>query len=61
MLGDRLVIQESLFYQFRLDDHVPADYLLRTIDRWTGGFAVVTGDSPVGSGCDTPTQPRNHR
>ena len=24
-------------------------------------FAVVTGDSPVGSGCDTPTQPRNHR
>ena len=34
MLGDRLVIQESLFYQFRLDDHVPADYLLRAIDRF---------------------------
>jgi hypothetical protein len=34
MLGDRLLMQESLFYQFRLDDHVPADYLLRAIDRF---------------------------
>jgi len=29
MLGDRLVMQECLFYQFRLDDHVPADHMLR--------------------------------
>jgi Transposase and inactivated derivatives len=34
MLGDRLVMQESLFYQFRLDDHVPADHMLRAIDRF---------------------------
>jgi transposase len=34
MLGDRLVMQESLFYQFRLDDHVPADHMLRVIDRF---------------------------
>jgi transposase len=34
MLGDRLVMQESLFYQFRLDDHVPADHILRAIDRF---------------------------
>ena len=27
MMGDRLIRQESLFYQFRLDDHVPADHL----------------------------------
>ena len=34
MLGDRLVMQESLFYQFRLDDHVPANHMLRAIDRF---------------------------
>src|SRR5258708_19999033 len=27
-------MQESLFYQFWLDDHVPADHMLRTIDRF---------------------------
>lgn len=32
MMGDRLVVQESLFYQFRLDDHVPAGHMLRAID-----------------------------
>ena len=31
MMGDQLVMQESLFYQFRLDDHVPADHMLRAI------------------------------
>jgi transposase len=34
MMGDRLVMQESLFYRFRLDDHVPADHMLRAIDRF---------------------------
>jgi transposase len=34
MMGDRLVTQESLFYQFRLDDHIPADHMLRAIDRF---------------------------
>ena len=34
MMGDRLVMQESLFYQFRLDDHVPGDHMLRLIDRF---------------------------
>ena len=32
MMGDRLMMQERLFYQFRLDDHVPADHMLRAID-----------------------------
>ena len=27
-------MQESLFSQFRLDDHVPADHMLRAIDRF---------------------------
>ena len=34
MMDDRLVIQASLFYHFRLDDHVPADQMLRAIDRF---------------------------
>jgi hypothetical protein len=29
MMGERLMTQESLFYQFRLEDHVPADNILR--------------------------------
>jgi len=39
MMGVRAVMQESLFYQFRLEDHVPADSLLRHIDR----FVDLTG------------------
>jgi transposase len=34
MMGDRLVIQESLFYEFRLDEFVPSDHMLRAIDRF---------------------------
>jgi hypothetical protein len=33
LMGERLVMQESLFYEFRLEDHVPSDHLLRRIDR----------------------------
>lgn len=33
MMGDRLVMQKCLFYQLRLNDHVPADHLLRAVDR----------------------------
>jgi len=34
MMGERAVRQEALFYGFSLDDHVPADHLLRVIDRF---------------------------
>ena len=34
MMGDRLVMQDSLFYEFRLEEHVPADHQLRLIDRF---------------------------
>ena len=34
MMGERAVRQEALFYGFNLDDHVPADHLLRSIDRF---------------------------
>jgi transposase len=33
MMGERTVRQEALFYDFSLEEHVPADHLLRSIDR----------------------------
>src|SRR6266404_7702463 len=33
MMGQRTGGQKKLFYSFNLDDHVPADHLLRGIDR----------------------------
>jgi transposase len=34
MMGERQVIQDALFYAFCLETHVPADHLLRAIDRF---------------------------
>jgi transposase len=34
MMGDRTVMQEALFYSFSLEEHVPSDHLLRSIDRF---------------------------
>src|SRR5215210_4171381 len=34
MMGERTVVQEALFYSFSLERHVPADHLLRSIDRF---------------------------
>ena len=34
MMGERSVMQEALFYEFSLERHVPADHLLRSIDRF---------------------------
>ena len=34
MMGARQVAQEALFYEFSLERHVPADHLLRAIDRF---------------------------
>src|SRR3954451_23010186 len=33
MMGERRVVQDSLFYEFRLEEHVPGSHLLRSIDR----------------------------
>ena len=33
-MGERAVRQEALFYGFNLDDCVPSDHLLRSIDRF---------------------------
>jgi phage terminase large subunit-like protein len=43
MMGERTVVQEALFYSFSLEDHVPRDHLLRSIDRFVDlGGAVAT-------------------
>ena len=34
MMGERTVAQGALFYEFNLERHVPADHLLRSIDRF---------------------------
>lgn len=34
MMGTRRVAQDSLFYEFRLEKHVPASHMLRSIDRF---------------------------
>jgi transposase len=33
-MGERTVAQEALFYSFSLENHVPADHMLRSIDRF---------------------------
>jgi len=39
MMGERTVMQEGLFYSFRIEDYVPQDNLLRSIDP----FVDLTG------------------
>jgi transposase len=34
MMGERRSGQEALFYKFSLERHVPAEHLLRSIDRF---------------------------
>ena len=34
MMGKRKSAQQALFYEFSLERHVPADHLLRSIDRF---------------------------
>jgi len=36
MMGERMVEQEALFYGFSLEQHVPDNHLLRSIDRFVG-------------------------
>ena len=37
-MGPRLVDEAALFYEFSLERHVPATHVLRSIDRFVGGF-----------------------
>ena len=45
MMG-RQEVQEALFYRFRIEDHVPADHLLRRID-WLLDFSAIRHELEV--------------
>lgn len=34
MMSERTVMQKALFYSFSLEQHIPADHMLRSIDRF---------------------------
>ena len=40
MMGERMMAQETLFYEFSLERHVPLDHLLRSIDRFVDLSAI---------------------
>jgi transposase len=42
MMGSKKEAQAALFYEFSLEDHVPADHLLRSIDRFVELDAIRT-------------------
>jgi hypothetical protein len=45
MMGERQTDQPELFCVFSVERHVPADHLLRSVDRFVdlGGILEVTG------------------
>src|ERR1700747_1119952 len=55
MIGERLVMQESLFYHFRVENHVPADNILRAIDRFVDLNGVRRHLAPFYSATGRPS------
>jgi hypothetical protein len=54
----------QLFYDFRLDDHVPVDHLLRCVDRFLDLSAIRTALRPYysstgPSGSSIPDRPKD--
>ena len=55
MMGERQVIQGALFYEFCLETHVPADHLLRAIDRFVDLGDLRTHLAPFYSSTGRPS------
>ncbi|NQV95468.1 MAG: transposase [Sphingomonadales bacterium] len=55
MMGERQVNQEAFFYNFSLEDHVPADHLLRSIDRFIDLDSVRAHLAPYYSSTGRPS------
>ncbi len=55
MMGDRRVDQGALFYKFSLDGHVPADHMLRAIDRFVDLEGVRSHLAPYYSSTGRPS------
>jgi transposase len=55
VMGERRVMQEALFYGFRLERHVPDNYLLCRIDRFVDLSKVRTHLEPYYSETGRPS------
>lgn len=55
MMGEQKVMQEELFYGFSLQRHVPADHLLRSIDRFVDLSAIRQHLAPYYSQIGRPS------
>lgn len=55
MMGERRLPQGSLFYEFRLEDHVPADHLIRGIDRFVDLSGIRRDLAPFYSAIGRPS------
>ena len=55
MMGERTVMQETLFYSFRIEDYVPQDHLLRSIDRFVGLTGIREHLKPFYSSTGRPS------
>jgi transposase len=55
MMGERQIDQAALFYEFSLDRHVPADHILRAINRFVDLERVRTHLATVWSSTGRPS------
>lgn len=55
MMGPRQEAQAALFYAFSLEDHVPADHLLRSVDRFVDLSGIRTHLGPFYSSTGRPS------
>jgi transposase len=55
MMGHRQVEQAALFYKFSLEKHIPADHLLRSVDRFVDLEQVRRDLAPFHSGIGRPS------
>lgn len=55
MMGPRQVAQGALFYAFSIEDHVPADHLLRRIDRFVDLSDIRRFLAPFYSSTERPS------
>lgn len=55
MMGERQRPQGSLFYEFRLEDHVPDDHLIRAIDRFVDLSGIRRDLAPFYSAIGRPS------
>lgn len=58
MMGEQTVAQQALFYEFGQERRVPADHLLRSIDRFVGLSGIRKQLRPFYSECGRPSPVR---